>query len=159
MAGGSIEVARVKPGAERVRGIHGDAMGLPPMQVDVVTMTANVAQAVVDLSDWQAKLLSAHAALRPGGHLVFETRDPASRAWVDLIGVEGSLVRFRWTWVFASDGETLLSDSTLRFRQCDEIEQTLRRPPLRMLPLTANLVWIGAPGCADRHKVRSGEVG
>lgn len=141
-------MARVKPSAERVRWIHGDAMGLPPMQVDVVTMTANVAQAIVDLSDWQAKLLSAHAAPRPGGHLVFETRDPASRAWrewnreasftvadipgvgivetwVDLIGVDGPLVRFRWTWVFASDGERLTSDSILRFRSRDEIEQTL----------------------------------
>ena len=32
---------------------------------------------------------------------------------------------FRWTWVFASDGQVLTSDSTLRFRDRDELESTL----------------------------------
>ncbi|MDQ3054686.1 MAG: class I SAM-dependent methyltransferase, partial [Actinomycetota bacterium] len=65
-AGGSIGVARAKPGAERVHWIHGDATALPPMQVDLVTMTANVAQAIVDPPDWEATLSAAYRALRPG---------------------------------------------------------------------------------------------
>jgi SAM-dependent methyltransferase len=80
-AGGSLGVARAKPGAERVHWIHGDATTLPPMQVDLATMTANVAQAIVDPSDWEGTLRGVYDALRPGGHLVFETRDPAYRAW------------------------------------------------------------------------------
>src|SRR6187551_2463973 len=47
-AGGSLDVARAKPGAERVRWIHGDATALPPMRVDLATMTGNVAQAIAD---------------------------------------------------------------------------------------------------------------
>jgi SAM-dependent methyltransferase len=44
-AGASLAVARAKPGAQRVRWLHGDAAALPLMQVDLATMTANVAQA------------------------------------------------------------------------------------------------------------------
>jgi hypothetical protein len=118
------------------------------MQVDLVTMTANVAQAIVDPPDWEATLSAAYQALRPGGHLVFETRDPAYAAWqewnraasysvteiedvgavetwVELTAVSGPLVSFRWTCVFASDGEVLTSDSTLRFRERNEVEAAL----------------------------------
>jgi len=147
-AGGSLDFARAKPGSQPVHWIHGDATALPPMQVDLVTMTANVAQAIVDPLDWEGTLRGVYDALRPGGHLVFETRDPAYRAWqqwnraasysiteiqgigaveswVDLVEVSGPLVRFRWTWVFTSDREVLTSDSTLRFRTRDEVETAL----------------------------------
>ncbi|MBK3557007.1 methyltransferase domain-containing protein [Streptomyces sp. MBT56] len=145
----SVDVARAKPGGDRVRWICGDAAALPPLQVDLATMTANVAQEIVDQDDWQATLRGAYTALRPGGHLVFETRDPARRAWeawnresshrvteipgagrvenwVDVTDVAGPLVSFRWAYVFAADGEVLTSDSTLRFRQRQEVEVDLR---------------------------------
>lgn len=147
-AGGSLDIARTKPNAERVCWIHGDATTLPAMQVDLITMTANVAQAIVDSLDWEATLHGIYEALRPGGHLVFETRDPAQRAWqewnrsashkvteipgvgaveswVELVDVCEPLVTFRWTWVFASDGQVLTSNSTLRFRERDEVEAAL----------------------------------
>ncbi len=147
-AAGSLKVAQAKPGAERVRWIHGDATSLPPMQVDLATMTANVAQAIVGEPDWEATLNGVYAALRRGSRLVFETRDPAYGAWrewnraasykvtnipgagrveswVELTDVSGPLVSFRGTWVFASDGRALTSDSTLRFRERDEVEATL----------------------------------
>jgi SAM-dependent methyltransferase len=147
-AGGSLEVARAKPGAERVRWLHGDATALPPMQVDLATMTANVAQAIADPLDWAGTLRGIHAALRPGGRLVFETRDPARQAWQewnraasfsttdipgvglveswhDLTDVSGPLVSFRQTVVFAADGAVLTSNSTLRFRTRDEVEADL----------------------------------
>ncbi|MEU0675571.1 class I SAM-dependent methyltransferase [Streptomyces sp. NPDC006172] len=144
----SVDVARAKPGGERVRWICGDATDLPPLRVDLATMTANVAQAIVDPHVWQDTLRGAYGALRPGGRLVFETRDPAGRAWegwtrensrrvteipgvgpveswVRLIDVSGPLVTFRWTYVFAADGQVLTSDSTLRFRERDEVETDL----------------------------------
>ncbi|MGA5760380.1 class I SAM-dependent methyltransferase [Nonomuraea bangladeshensis] len=147
-AAASLAVARAKPGAERVRWIHGDARALPPMAADLATMTANVAQAVVEPDDWAATLDGARRALRPGGRLVFETRVPARRAWLawnraesyrvtdvegvgrveqwfDLLDVSGPLVTFRGTWVFAADGAVLTSESTLRFREREEVEQDL----------------------------------
>jgi len=147
-ASGSLRVARAKAGSERVHWIHGDAKSLPSLHVDLATMTGNVAQAIVEPSDWEETLRGVYKAMRPGGHLVFETRVPARRewqewnraashrntdiqgvgaveSWVEVIDVSGPLVTFRGTWVFASDGEVLTSDSTLRFREREEIEATL----------------------------------
>jgi hypothetical protein len=45
--------------------------------------------------------------------------------WTDLTKVEGSLVWFRTTFVFGSDGAVLTSGSTLRFRGRDELESSL----------------------------------
>ncbi|GAB1819754.1 class I SAM-dependent methyltransferase [Herbidospora sp. RD11066] len=146
----SVDVARGKPGAERVRWLVGDAGDLPAMQVDLVTMTGNVAQAIIDPQPWRTTLRGAHEALRPGGRLVFETRDPAQRiweawarwsrettyrktdipgvgqveCWAELTDVSLPLVSFRGTHVFA-DGEVLISESTLRFRERAEIERDL----------------------------------
>jgi SAM-dependent methyltransferase len=145
-AAASLDVARRKPGAERVRWLHGDAGELPAMTVDLATMTGNVAQAIVDPGDWDATLAGIGTALQPGGHLVFETRDPARRAWLgwnradtrrvvdlpevgrvatwtDLLDVAWPLVTFQTTWVFS--GETLTSTSTLRFRERDEVTTSL----------------------------------
>ena len=110
--------------------MHGDATSLPPLQVDVATMTANVAQVFLTDADWLATLRAVRGALRPGGHLVFETRVPERRAWeewdrththtraevpgvggvetwCDLLDVTGDLVSFRWTVVFDADGAVL----------------------------------------------------
>ena len=46
-------------------------------------------------------------------------------AWVDVTGVRPPLVSFRWTFVFAADGATLTSNSTLRFRTRDEVAASL----------------------------------
>jgi SAM-dependent methyltransferase len=152
-AAGSLAVARAKPGADRVHWVHGDVTSLSPMAVDLATMTGNVAQAIVAQSDWEATLRGVHQALRPGGHLVLETRDPAYRGWqewnraqsyrsteidgvgtvdswvevtdIDRTEVDSLLVSFRWTYVFGSDGCTLTSDSTRRFRGRDEVEADL----------------------------------
>lgn len=46
-------------------------------------------------------------------------------SWVQLVEVSRPLVTFRWTYRFAVDGQVLTSDSTLRFRERDEIERDL----------------------------------
>lgn len=148
-AGASLDVARTKQGADRVRWIHGDATSLPPLRVDMATMTANVAQVFLTDGEWASTLRGVHAALRPGGHLVFETRDPARQAWrawtrerscrrtvipgagtveawSELTDVSGALVSFRFIVAFLADGTTATSDSTLRFRDREEIEASLR---------------------------------
>src|SRR5262249_59692755 len=126
-----------------------DAPTLPPLQVVVATMIATVEQAIVGDADWHGTLAGIRDALSPGGRLVFETRDPARRAWEnwnressygvteidgvgaveswhDLLDVSGPLVTFRSTVVFASDGAVIESESTLRFRERDEVEADLR---------------------------------
>jgi SAM-dependent methyltransferase len=146
-AGASLDVARAKPGAARVTWVHGDVTVLPPLRVDLATMTANVAQVFVTDEEWAATLRGVRAALRPGGHLAFETRVPQRQAWewdrarthvredmpgvgvvetwCEVTDVSGDLVSFRWTFVFDSDGAVLTSDSTLRFRHRAEVEASL----------------------------------
>jgi len=149
-AGASLAVARAKPGAGAVHWLLGDATTLPPLRVDAAFMTANVAQVFLTDDDWEATLRAARQALRPGGHLVFETRDPARRAWeqwtpeltrtvVDVPGigvvesweevtdVTGDLVTFRSLTRFQRDDVLIESTSTLRFRDRPEVESSLRR--------------------------------
>jgi len=138
-AGASLDVARTKPGSERVRWIQGTAAALPELSVDLAVMTANVAQVFLTDEDFTLSLRGIRAALRPCGRLVFEIRDPERQAWLgwnreqtftstvidgvgrvdawcDLLSVEADLVSFRWSHAFATDGQVVTSDSTLRFR-------------------------------------------
>jgi SAM-dependent methyltransferase len=144
----SLAVARSKPGAGQVSWINGYAHQAQALGVDLATMTANVAQVFLTDADWSSALAAAWRALRPGGSLVFETRDPAAQAWLEwtpertrqraeidgigwvetwneLIGVRDSLVTFRWTIVFEDAGDVLTSTSTLRFRSRDEVVESL----------------------------------
>lgn len=148
-AGASLEVARGKEYADRVTWVHGDATALPPVQVDLVTMTANVAQVFLTDESWAETLSAVHAALRPGGHLAFETRVPQRRAWerwtpeasrtttnvpgvgpltewLEVIDVHEDpvLVTFTAHNEFP-DGQDIVSTSTLRFRSQEEVEASL----------------------------------
>lgn len=153
-AAASLDVARSKPGAEKVRFLLGDATTLPPLQVDLVTMTGNVAQVFLTDAEWAATLTGIQQALRPGGRLVFESRDPARRVWenwirdwspkrIELAGVggveswakvtqvEGALVTFEGATTLA-DGRVIPTSSTLRFRERDEFEATLAAAGFRV---------------------------
>ena len=140
----SIAVARRKPGAHGVRWVEGDAADLPPLTVDLVTMTGNVAQVFLDDHEWAATLEAARRSLRAGGTLVLETRDPNREGWrewtpeqtrtriddvvaeAELTGVDLPFVSFRWTFRFPATGDVLTSDSTLRFRTEAEVAASLR---------------------------------
>ena len=148
-AAASIEMARRKPWADRVRWLVGDATSLPVLQqVDLVTMTGNVAQVFLTDEEWQSSLDGLWTSLRPGGRIVFEVRDPAGEdwrnwtreqsfrrhevpeigaveSWFELVAVTPPYVSFRWNFVFAADGTELTSESTLRFRGRDEIVASL----------------------------------
>ncbi|HWD62491.1 MAG TPA: class I SAM-dependent methyltransferase [Humibacter sp.] len=146
-AGASIDVAKAKAHAENVSWIHGDATTLPELAADLAFMTGNVAQVFLTDEDWDATLRGIREALRDGGRLVFETRDPAQeawrswvrdatyidteiddvgrvRTWTDLVSDELPFVTFDDTLILP-DGDTLHSTSTLRFRTRHEVEASL----------------------------------
>src|SRR5581483_2282259 len=126
----SLTVARTKPWSERVNWIHGNALKLPALTVELATMTGNVAQVFLTDQEWKETLLAVREALRAGGRLVFETRSPAARAWlewnreatyqrldlpnagtverwVDLTSVKNAFVSFRFTYLFKNDGAAI----------------------------------------------------
>jgi SAM-dependent methyltransferase len=155
-AGASLEVARSKDTTGTITWIHGDATKAPASDADLAVMTGNVAQVFITDDDWAQALQCIHAALRPRGYLVFETRRPERRAWeewaadtgsliLDVLGsgpverrlevtsVSLPLVSFRYTYTFLADGAVVTSDSTLRFRSRDEVESSLAAHGYRVL--------------------------
>ena len=152
----SLEVARSKDSTARVTWIHGNATTVPALDADLAVMTGNVAQVFLADEDWARTIQSIHAALRPNGHLAFETRRPKRRAWEEwaaddapvILNIVGSgpvertlevtdvslpFVSFRFTYRFLADGAVLTSDSTLRFRSREEIESSLLAHGYRVL--------------------------
>lgn len=151
----SLAVAKTKDRAGRITWLHGDATTLPDLAVDLALMTGNVAQVFLTDDDWARTLDGVHAALRPGGHLVFETRRPGRRAWEDwaveepvtldvrgigaverrlvVTDVSPPFVSFRCAYRFLADGVVLASDSTLRFRDREEVAASLADRGFRVL--------------------------
>jgi SAM-dependent methyltransferase len=152
-AAASLEVAKRKAYADRVRWIIGTAAQLQGLQADLITMTGNVAQVFVTDEEWMATIRACREALNPNGRLVFEVRDPAREAWkgwnreqsyqtievpgtgtietwVELVRAQPQLVTFRHVFVFREDGRAMTSESTLRFRTRSEIADTITRAQL-----------------------------
>lgn len=137
-AAASLDVARAK--SAQVTWVHGEVSAVAGVEADLALMTGNVAQVFLTDEHWARTVAGVHAALRPGGHFAFETRRPAFRAWeewdsdwvthdgvarrVDVTEVRLPFVSFRNTYRFA-DGEIITSDSTLRFRDLDEVSASL----------------------------------
>ena len=91
-AGASLEVAKSKDTAAEVSWVHSDAANAPAFGADLAVMTGNVAQVFLTGEDWAQALQAIRAALRPHGHLVFETRRPERRAWEQWAADTGPLV-------------------------------------------------------------------
>lgn len=144
-----LAVARAKAGADRVQWITGDTSALGAPGADLIIMTGNVAQIFLDDAEWDAALGHIHAALRPGGHLAFESRNPLDRSWerwtpdatraeyesslgsvtcwLEVTDVADGCVQMVGHNLFHDTGEDVLSHSTLRFRSRNELVASLTR--------------------------------
>lgn len=81
-AGAMLDLARVKPGAERVRWIKGDARSLRLGQgFDLIVMTGHAFQTLLTREDRALCLATIARHLAPGGRFVFDSRNPAGREW------------------------------------------------------------------------------
>jgi len=133
-----LDVARRRPGGDQVEWIEGDAAQLGAKSADLAVMTGHVAQVFLDDASFDAVLSAARAALRPGGRLAFESRNPsvspwaawtpelsrrviddprygAVEIWQQLIEVRQERVRFDTHYHFLRDADTVVASSELRF--------------------------------------------
>jgi SAM-dependent methyltransferase len=142
-----LAFARQQPGAGRVQWVDGDASALGTPEADLLVMAGNVAQVFLEDADWMAALAAIHAALRPGGYLAFESRNPEDRAWerwnraatyaksdspsgpmeswLGLVSVGEGQVSFEGHNVFLAAGEDVVVKSELRFRTLEEFRRSL----------------------------------
>ena len=142
-----LAVARRKPGADRVCWLEGDASALGSNVASLVLMTGNVAQVFLEDADWEDVLRRIYIALRPGGHLAFETRNPEVRAWegwtrattytemdtphgplecwMDITRSDNGRVLIEGHNVFKATGEDIVAQEELRFRSYAEVQSSL----------------------------------
>jgi SAM-dependent methyltransferase len=148
-AAAMLAYARQQPGAERVEWVEGDASVLGRAAADLVIMTGNVAQVFLEDEEWDAALRAIYGALRPGGYLAFESRNPDDRgwerwtpentyaqfdspngpmeSWLEVVRVANGWVYLQGHNVFQATGEVLVVDSELRFRTLAELTDSLNQ--------------------------------
>ncbi|TDS85445.1 class I SAM-dependent methyltransferase [Nesterenkonia aurantiaca] len=154
-----IDVARSRSGAgtaarlnPQPRWIHGFADQLTSQAADLAVMEGHVAQYFLARADWEAVLGHAFRALKPGGHLAFEVRNPAAleldawdpestretqphpdggefTSWMEIVRVtedpaEGALITAR-AHNLLPDSREILAEETLRYRPLPVLRETL----------------------------------
>jgi SAM-dependent methyltransferase len=142
-----LAYARRRPGAAQVQWVDGDSGALGAANADLVLMTGNVAQVFLEELEWNTTLGHIQAALRTGGYLAFESRNPADRAWerwqraatfqksntlhgpleewLELVSVGDGRVCFEGHNLFTDTGEVVVVRSELRFRSQKELTESL----------------------------------
>jgi SAM-dependent methyltransferase len=142
-----VAVARSREHGDRVHWIDGDARSIGTPSADLAIMTGHVAQFFVTDETWHAALTALHRALRPGGWLAFESRNPEARAWehwtrefgftvqdpaagridtwVEVHDARDGIVSCTNHYAFAATGEELVSSIRLRFRTEAELARSL----------------------------------
>jgi SAM-dependent methyltransferase len=142
-----LGLARTGLYGDRVQWIDGDASRLGTPDADLAIMTGHVAQFFLTDEGWHATLTALRAALRPGGRLAFESRNPGAREWEgwtpdarrsvehptvgrveiwpEVHAVRDGIVSYAIHYAFADPGEELVSPIQLRFRTEDELTESL----------------------------------
>ncbi|MBD8035902.1 class I SAM-dependent methyltransferase [Solibacillus sp. A46] len=77
----AIEYAKNKQHSSEVTWIVGDSTNLQTNTYETVIMTANVAQVFLTEESWEKVVADAFRALKPGGHFIFDTRNPLVKVW------------------------------------------------------------------------------
>lgn len=144
-----LAYARRQAGAVQVRWLEGDSTVLGAPNADLVLMTGNVSQVFLGDDALETALRDIHAALRSGGRLAFESRNPADQPWLRW-NREATFAQFASphgpveTWLevesiasdtvhlaghnrFLTTGETVVAREALRFRSAAEWSALLVR--------------------------------
>lgn len=160
-AEGMLEVARSRPGAERVSWIKGVGQTMQlPQRFDLVYMTGHAFQALLTDEDAVALLRQVHDHLAEDGLLAFDTRNPAQKAWLSWTpdrrrsivtanhgeveeffdskaDPETGIVDLAAHYRFADTGKTIIGRSRIRFVDLDHLKRLLAAAML------APAIWYG----------------
>lgn len=164
-----LEFARNRPGRDHVEWVLGDSRAIGRVDADLVVMSGNVAQHIIG-PDWARTLSDVRAALRPGGTVAFESRNPAVRAWtqwkreqtyrtrdtangpltewMEVTAITpDTTVTFVAHNIFEATGEHLVYTDSLAFRDRAQIETDLTAAGLNVSTVCSG--WQDQPFDAD----------
>jgi SAM-dependent methyltransferase len=142
-----LRLAAGRPDGDQVRWVLGDSRDLDVRDLDLAVMTGNVAQHILG-ADWPRTLTDLRRALRPGGVLAFESRNPAARdwekwalaeqdsdtrdtphgplrEWADVSAGADGLVTATFYNVFEATGDRVVETMTLAFRDQKQLTRQL----------------------------------
>jgi len=154
-AGKMLDIACKKPYADKVQWIEGGYEKFDGLKADMVLMTSHVAQFFLDNKEWQAMLEATYKVLKPGGHIIFDSRTPifppyqtwpteiAPRRVQDatfgpidwyykLLGIEGNRVCYQLHFHFINSGKKVVSTDKLIFRSQEELTKLLEDAELKV---------------------------
>jgi SAM-dependent methyltransferase len=160
-----LDIARHRAGADQVEWILGDSTAIGPVRADLAVLSGTVAQHILG-ADWHRSLADLHAALRPGGTLVFDSRNPLARAWtqwnreqtlgtrdtpggpltewMDVASVTADgQVTYEAHNIFESTGEHLVYAETLAFRDAEQTTADLQAAGFAVAQVWGS--WSGEP--------------
>ncbi|MGG7507534.1 class I SAM-dependent methyltransferase [Plantibacter sp. YIM 135249] len=108
----TLAIATTKAGADRIRWIVGHSSDIPKYQFDTVVMSRYFSQFLIASADWAGALHDIHRSLRPGGRLIFDSRNPDHRVWESWtrpltkrdVDLSDGLVATTWTSVSKVQG-------------------------------------------------------
>ena len=142
-----LAIARIRPYGDRVHWVDGGVSRLGSPGADLAIMTGHVAQFFLSDDSWQSALSALSGALRPGGRLAFETRNPAARewqgwtpesrssaddpalgrieSWSEFHELRDGIVSYTNHYAVVSTGEELVSPGRMRFRSEEELRRSL----------------------------------
>ena len=145
-----LDIARAKPGADRVRFVEGDARTIRLGETfDLVVMTGHAFQVFLNEQDQRAVLATIAAHLAPGGRFVFDTRNPLAREWLEWVpeasereldharfgrvkawndmmhDAATGIVTYETHYLVEKDGRHLAAESKILFTHKEKIEAML----------------------------------
>lgn len=148
----AIAVAQAKVEGNQVEWRVGDSSDLQTAAYDAVVMTANVAQVFLTEESWRQVIADVYRALQPGGHFIFDTRNPLAEVWkewekdltpdeakdpitgepLEIWTTYDGFIEEIYTFfetVKKKDSEEVLIHETLqlKFRSQQELEESLRQ--------------------------------
>jgi len=144
-AGAMLDVARRRPGGEKAEWIEADArMVRLGRKFDLIVLTGHAFQVFLTQEDQLAVLATIAAHLAPGGHFLFDSRNPTAEAWREWVperseemihhprfgtvkgwydsrmGVDG-IVTYRTWYEVTATGQTLTAESRIAFPSKQDI--------------------------------------
>lgn len=148
-AAGMIEQAKQKYGDEAQWIVGGYEKLTRDMQADMAIMTGHVAQFFLEDNEWKAALQAIRTATKPGGCLVFESRNPVVKPfatwlyaanhetiadtplgpvewWCENLVYADGYATYELHYLFSVTGEEIISANKLRFRTYEELQKSLK---------------------------------